>query len=508
MGYFTTRQECLFPSYTIDVKEQKKIDHFLQLLDKSDVEHILKSVQDNEDNPGGRPPYHLGHLLAMVLYGFAFGSGTLRDLESLCRYDLRYIYIMQGEQPDFKTICNFINKIIVPNTDEIFTSINCAILQECDARLEDVYIDGTKIEADANKYKFVWKPTTFHRRLSDKIRTLLNSNGLGRGLPADGIISTAVIAGKITQFSKLLESSGQEEKKALQSQYDQLLEYLSKSLEYEEKESICGPDRNSYYKTDHDATAMTLKADYYSGLGSNMHAAYNAQAVIADGFITAYYVSQSRNDFDDFIPVMKNFKKFNGFYPNNACADSGYGSLKNYKFLHDNHIGNYVKHSSWEGNVSGRKPDCFHIEKDRAIICLNGNVGSRVEIQGRHPKRAGAVFYKITGYNACAFSPYCKRWQKIKDEDFKIFEVIVAMCQYKQQAEANLLSVKGIELRINRSAQVEGSFGVLEQDMHYTRFRRASMKKVCTEYMLTFLGYNIRKLFRCYDGKLTLCSNK
>ena len=75
---------------------------------------------------------------------------------------------------------------------------------------------------------------------------------------------------------------------------------------------------------------------------------------------------------------------------------------------------------------------------------------------------------------------------------------------YRQEAFENLLSVKGIEMRVNRSAQVEGTYGVIKEDMDYTRLRRTTMEKVETEFMLTFLGYNIRKLFRFFEEKTKL----
>ena len=68
----------------------------------------------------------------------------------------------------------------------------------------------------------------------------------------------------------------------------------------------------------------------------------------------------------------------------------------------------------------------------------------------------------------------------------------------KQKAEANLLSKKGIELRVNRSIQVEGVFGITKQNKGYTRTRRRGLTKVSTEMMLTFLGLNIKKIFDYY----------
>lgn len=71
---------------------------------------------------------------------------------------------------------------------------------------------------------------------------------------------------------------------------------------------------------------------------------------------------------------------------------------------------------------------------------------------------------------------------------------------YKNIAKSNLLSTKGIELRVNRSAQAEGAFGVIKQDMEYDRIRRRGLEKVSAEIMLVCLGYVLRKLFKLFDG--------
>ena len=151
---------------------------------------------------------------------------------------------------------------------------------------------------------------------------------------------------------------------------------LLKIAEYEEKEAICAEGRKSYYKTDRDATAMCFKSDYYSGLGSNMHAAYNVQYLVCRGIVAAYSVTQSRADSNDFIGVVESFRRNYGRYPANVCADA------------------------------------------------------------------------------------------------KVFEANVAFLGMKAEAERNLLSPKGIELRVNRSIQVEGAFGIEKGDYGYERLRR------------------------------------
>lgn len=187
-------------------------------------------------------------------------------------------------------------------------------------------------------------------------------------------------------------------------------------------------------------------------------------------------------------------------YPESACADAGYGSLKNYKFLEEHGIKNYVKYMTWEGNVSGKRPSQYRINADNTITCLNGNIGNLCNDVSSHLRKQGTTFYKIDGCNECKFKNYCKRFMKDKSQNYKIFEVSQQLQRYIQEAETNLLSPAGIEMRVNRSSQVEGAFGVIKQDFMYDRFRRTSIDKVSTEFMLVCLGYNIRKLFKFYDG--------
>ena len=182
-------------------------------------------------------------MLATILYGFAFGSETLRKLEESCQFDLRYFYLMEQERPNHIRFGDFINKVILPHREEIFYRITKEIIKECGVDTDDVFIDGSKFEADANKYKFVWKPTKHHEKLSDKIRVLLKEVNLSRAVPEHGIIDTKLIAIKISEMAEKIEEGN----KWIEEKYDTLLSYLFKSLEYEEKERICGPNRNSYY---------------------------------------------------------------------------------------------------------------------------------------------------------------------------------------------------------------------------------------------------------------------
>ena len=80
---------------------------------------------------------------------------------------------MEQEIPDYSVISDFINKYILPYTYEIFTMVTQAIIEEFKLDVSNSYFDGSKFEANANKYKFVWKPVKFHKKLDVKIKDLL-----------------------------------------------------------------------------------------------------------------------------------------------------------------------------------------------------------------------------------------------------------------------------------------------------------------------------------------------
>lgn len=497
MNEFSSRQQHFFIPFDLNKEERSLFDRYFRFLDDSGVAAVIKKHEKNHSSKGGRPNVNFFNLFAAILFGFSSGCTTLRELEDACSHDIRYIDMMEQIRPSYVTISNFINNVIAPNEDIIFSLINKQIVKDLSVDLDDAFIDGTKWEANANKYKFVWKPVKYHENISVSFFRILKENNLCADFREERMVRSSTITKAIDAFEN--EKSRFQEK-----QYNAVAKSLSailvKVLEYEEKERICGENRKSYFKTDHDATAMSLKADYYSGLGSNMHAAYNVQSLVINGIVLSYYVSQSRTDIADFIPVLEHFHKLYSVYPKNICADSGYGSLENYTFLKDHGIGNYVKPQSWEGNVTGSYPESYRLQNDGTIVCLNQHIGTRVEIPWRHPKKAGGVFFKIDGCTDCPYKKYCMRWMKdIDDQTEKIFEVNVKLAELKQEAEKNLLSLKGIEIRVNRSIQVEGVFGIEKQDYRYTRTRRRGLEKVSTEMMLMFLGLNIKRLLKYYQ---------
>ena len=228
----------------------------------------------------------------------------------------------------------------MPYQYEIFTIINKQIIKELNLTILTVYLNGTKLEANANKYKFVWKPKKYHENLDIKIRNLIKDIGYVVNDKENKLITSNNFYIILKDYAKkeninissLSKGRGhrytEQEKK-----YKEGYKYLLKLLEYEEKERICGKNRNSYYKTDYDATAMVLKEDYYSRSSHDFHAAYNVQVLVASGLIMIYGIFQDRADYYTLIPMNNLFYKYYGYYPINESADSGYGIYDNYIYL-------------------------------------------------------------------------------------------------------------------------------------------------------------------------------
>lgn len=507
MSYFTIKRSFFLVPSTTMLKEFEKIDKFLEILEKSGVGNIIASVKLVDKNCKGRKGYNPYNLFAAIIYSFAKFKASLRDIEDKCIFDIRIQYIMEGKIPDHSTIGNFINLYILPYQYEIFTIINKQIIKELNLTILTVYLDGTKLEANANKYKFVWKPKKYHENLDIKIRNLIKDIGYVVNDKENKLITSNNFYIILKDYAKKENinissiSKGRGHRYTEQEKkYKEGYKYLLKLLEYEEKERICGKNRNSYYKTDYDATAMVLKEDYYSRSSHDFHAAYNVQVLVASGLIMIYGIFQDRADYYTLIPMNNLFYKYYGYYPINESADSGYGIYDNYIYLKKHNIGNYVKFQSWSGESSGKRPQLFKLDKNNNILCLNLNKGE-IYKSSTHPKLKDSKFYIWYGCNECNYSYKCKALMKEenKRKDYRIKEISLDYEKFKEQARQNLLSPKGIEIRINRSIQVEGTFGQIKQNMNYNRFRRRGLQEVSCEFMLECLGANIRRLLYSFD---------
>ena len=458
----------------------------------------------------GRPGYNRVNMLKTVLFGFMeTGYASLRELEDRCRVNVRYMYLMDHETPSYRSFSYFINEELSDPIQDIFAAVISYIRKSDSVDLQHLYIDGSKFEANANKYTFVWKKATekSRYRLFRKITLLLE--GINDDLAYTGfkietnteytpdcletILSRYVFFCRIDE-KNFVHGRGYHKTKE-QRNYEKLKEYALKLAEYVEKIRICGPGRNSYSKTDLDATFMRMKTDYMGN--DQLLPAYNVQIGVADEYIAVVDVYQHRSDMDCFIPLMEKFHEIHGFYPKYPVADAGYGSFNNYIFCQDHGMEKYMKFPMFKKETADGD---YHTDPFRAVnfqtnengcmVCPNGkefHFDYRKPVKGNLYGRQ-EEYYTCEDCSNCPYAEKCKKTDK--NRTVRINSELSAM--HKEVIE-NLENIHGALLRMNRSIQAEGTFGIMKYDRWYKRTVRRSLKSVRLELFLVSIGHNLYK---------------
>ena len=490
---------------------------FDRFMEEINLEKYLKNVPKHFT---GRFRYDPVSMLKTVLFGFmANGYISLRELEDSCRVNLRFMYLMDHKTPSYRTFGYFINEILSDSIEEIFCDINKKIFEIENVDLQHLYIDGSKFEANANKYSWVWKKATekSRYRLFNKITRLFTE--INQELKYTGMqlcINTEYApeyirqsADRYAEMYQLDEASfvkGRGHHKTIQQRhYEKLIEYASKLEEYVEKIQICGEDRNSYSKTDHSATFMRIKTDYMGN--DQLLPAYNVQIGVADEYIAAIDVNQYRSDMDCFVPLLEKFRSYYGHYPKYPVADAGYGSYNNYIFCEQNGMEKYMKFPMFKKETEDTKYHedpfravNFQIGDDGLMRCPNGkafHLQYRQNVKGNAYGRQEEV-YQCEDCSGCPFAEQCKKTDK--NRTVKVNRELTAM---HQEVVSNLESIHGALLRMNRSIQAEGTFGIMKNDRWYRRIVRRGINSVRLEIFLVSIGQNLYK----FNNKLKRLSS-
>lgn len=303
------------------------------------MNHIdLSKYLTTEDRRTGRPRYEEETLLKVILFAFMEnGYESLRKIEKLCKTDIRFMWLLQDNPPpSHSTIGNFMNNVLNRKIDEIFADINSYIFTVENVDLNHVYIDGTKIEANANKYSWVWKKSCEKNRLkvfaritellgemNEKISSFCVKFGIREEYAIEYLEQIQQQYVKLCGFDPETAIRGRGHHKTIeQRHYDKLSEYISRLKKYAEHIKICGDERNSYSKTDHDATFMRMKKDYMGN--DQLLPGYNIQLGVCDEYIAVFDVKQYASDMECFKPLIEKFNQIYEKYPEYPVADAGY----------------------------------------------------------------------------------------------------------------------------------------------------------------------------------------
>ncbi len=478
------------------------------------MDHVdLRKYFTEEGRKMGRPRCDGVKLLRVILFAFMEGGySTLRELEKRCRTDIRYMWLLDGmKAPSFVTFGSFIREELTEKIDQIFQEINQRIFEKDHVDLNHLYIDGTKIEANANRYTWVWKKSCLRNRekVFGYITRLIEKMNFEilfyRGFRIEPREEYAIeyVEEILTKFSEaagirpaaFVKGCGHR-KSTAQKQYEEMEKYLQRLKKYAEHIEICGEERNSYSKTDHDASFMRLKKDYMGN--DQLLPAYNMQAGICDEYIAVIDAKRYASDMECFIPLMEKFHAQYGRYPQYPVADAGYGAYNNYLFCEEHGIKKYMKFTMYEKTVKDRKyrEDPFkaiNFKRDEtgALVCPNGRRFIHYKDAPVRGNRYGRTeeLHICENCEGCPFRSQCYKGKK----DRRIIRLNKELTAFHEEVVSNLESVHGALLRMNRSIQAEGTFGIIKWDRSYKRAFRRGINSVILEFTLISCGFNLYK---------------
>ena len=455
-------------------------------------------------------------LLKIVLYSYMNGDYSSRSMELNCKRDINFMYLLEGKPvPDHATFARFRSIHFAPCAKRILAEMSNLLYQLGEISGEAIFIDGTKIEACANKYTFVWKKvvTKNQEKLLIKIADLIAECEQLYGIQI--VHGDTVKMKHVKRLRKKLYALKQEEnivfvhgigkrKTQLQKSIETLEDYLDRLKGYTKKLHICGK-RNSYSKTDPDATFMRMKEDAMGN--GQLKPAFNLQHGVDSEYIVWLTVGPQPTDTTTLIPFLRETEEYLAFKYQKIIADAGYESEENYVFLDQNQQLAFIKPSNYEISKKrkykkdiGRIENMKYEEKSDSYICKNGKQLPFTHLR-RSKSKTGYIsektIYQCKDCKDCPYKKECIKGNNCKtpiEERNKVLSVAKTFLKYREEDLERILSDKGILLRINRSIQAEGSFGELKQDMQFRRYLSRGTANVLAESVLLAMAKNVNKL--------------
>ena len=455
-------------------------------------------------------------LLKIVLYSYMNGDYSSRSMELNCKRDINFMFLLEGAPaPDHATFARFRSIHFAPCAKRILAEMSNTLFDLGEISGETIFIDGTKIEACANKYTFVWKKavTKNQAKLLQKIADFIAE--------CEQLYDIKIVYGdtvKMKHVKRLrkklyvlkesenvvfVQGTGKR-KTPLQKSIETLEDYLARLKKYNQEIHICG-ERNSYSKTDNDATFMRMKEDAMGN--GQLKPAYNLQHGVDSEYITWLTVGPQPTDTTTLIPFLKEAEEYLNFKYINITADAGYESEENYLFLESNGQISYIKPANYEISKTHKyKNDIGNIEnmeydtETDSYTCKNGKKLTVDHIKHTKSKTgytSEKTVYKCEDCTGCPYKTDCIKGNNCKtpmEERTKTLYVAKQFLKYRQEDLERILSDDGIIFRVNRSIQVEGSFGELKQDMQFRRYLSKGTANVLAESILLAMAKNINKL--------------
>jgi transposase len=488
----------LFPVNIFErIPENHPVHLISDVVDRLDISNIMAEYKG-----GGTTAFAPKMMLKVLFYSYLSNVYSCRKIAKALHENIYFMWISGNSTPDFRTINNFRGQKLKHHIHDLFAEV-VKMLQELQVLSLDIqYIDGTKIESAANKYTFVWRGSVEKNKakLEEKIKKVLcdidqqiqqdNQEANQQEVPQK--IDSNLLKEKLGEINQKLKESPKSTQKQIQKLQDEHLPRLEK---YEQQLQTLG-NRNSFSKTDEDATFMRMKEDHMKN--GQLKPAYNPQISTENQYITHYSIHQKPNDTTTLPPHLEGFKQKYDKQSKQVVTDSGYGSEENYEMLESNGIEAFVKFSyfhkeqkrSFKNDPFGIQNLFYNQEKD-FYVCTMGQRMEKIcttKLISSNSYESTVSIYQAKNCQGCPLRGMCHQAKTNRR-----LQVNHRLNELKDKARALLLSPQGIEKRSKRPVEVEAVFGQLKSNNKFNRFTLRGLDKVNVEFGLMALGHNFRK---------------
>ena len=487
---------------------QLKLDEFFaeKIIPADDSVRLLDEIMEEMDETplwrayqrtGRRPATNPVTMLKLMVYASMQGIFSSRAIAMACKRDINFIWLLNGKKaPNHSEIARFRSKRLTKCGEELFYQLVKKLANLSEIKFEHLFVDGTKLEANANKYSFVWKKSTtkYESRLLDKLSKWLPELSAKYGILAETSEDLLqILERRIT--APFVYGKGKR-KSELQRDIEQLRELLGRKEKYAGYQTTF-QGRNSFSKIDPDATFMHMKDDHMRN--AQLKPGYNIQLGVEGEYITGVQVSSERSDQLTLIPLLEDMESHLKTSYEDVTADAGYESEENYTFFENKTTQCYIKPQNYERSKTKKYKSNMALRENMAYdktldeYTCQAEKKLRAVYTGKRKSKSG--FESEITYYACEDCGTCPHKKKCtRSKGNRKLQVSKKFIEQRQQSLERITSAKGILLRMNRSIQSEGAFGVIKQDYGFRQFLLRGNKKVLAEILLVAMGYNINKL--------------
>jgi len=492
------KQKLLLPP---SLDELVPANHMVRVVDavieRLDISDILSTYRG-----GGNSAFSPKMMLKVLVFAYLSNVYSSRRIEELLKRDIYFMWLSGMKRPDFRTINYYRGKRLKDGFDSVFTQVVELLHQAGFVSLKVQYIDGTKIESVANKYTFVWRGSVekYDAKLKAKTEALLNQIEHNHAIenqenPVAEELTAEEVAQRVERIKSKVdaENLSKEEHKVIKQIETNVVPRMKR---YKEQLATMG-SRNSYSKTDHDATFMRMKED--SMLNGQLKPCYNVQISTENQYITNFGIYQRPTDTLTMIDYLESFRARYGMYSREIVADSGYGSEENYEFMFANGMTPYVKYNMFHveqkrryRNNPFRVSNLFYNPDGDFFVCPMGQKMEFIRQEKRYTAsgyQQTVSIYRATRCEGCPLLGQCH-----KSKHNRQIEVNHTLDDYKARVRELLTSEQGLKHRSNRPIEPEAVFGQIKECGKFRRFRLKGMIGVKIDFGLKALAHNLRKL--------------